>query len=72
MGMTANHIAKLTLETWRSSGERTEQRRDALCQHYAESYFGSAATWTEPVVALVSEAHTILRRSTRIDELKYR
>lgn len=69
--MTAQHLAALTLEVWRASGARTEQRRDLLLMAYAETYYGAPLRWSEDIRALVDAARLITRQRTRIDELQY-
>src|SRR5262245_50673703 len=69
--MTAQHLADITLETWRASGPRTESRRALLLTFYAQSYFGPALKWTDDVRALVDAAMLSMRQRTRIDELVY-
>ena len=70
--MNASHLAQLTLEVWRASGARTEERRTALLHDYARSYYGADWALVPAIAELVAEAHQLLRRSTRIDELQYR
>ena len=69
--MNASHLAQLTLEVWRASGARTEERRTALLHDYARSYYGPDWSATPAIAELVAEAHQLLRRCTRIDELQY-
>ena len=69
--MTAEQLARLTLEVWRPSGDRTTERRDALLHAYAETYYGPSAQWGEDVRSLVDCARLITRQCTRIDELVY-
>lgn len=69
--MNAHHLAALTLEVWRASGPRTEQRRDSLLTAYAESYYGPMAQWGQYASEEYASAGLMLRRNTRIDELVY-
>lgn len=69
--MNAPHLASLTLETWRASGPRTETRRAALLEAYAESYYGPSSRWAPDVRALVDAASLLCRQRTRIDEFQY-
>ena len=64
-----NALARLALETWRASGPRTTERRDALVQFFAQSYFGASATWPEPIRDLVHDAQTQVIRDTRTWEV---
>jgi hypothetical protein len=69
--MTPEFFAKLTLETWRASGARTEMRRDYLMTRYLETYFGHEMSWSTEVRQLEISARLLLRKNTRIDELVY-
>ena len=69
--MTPEYFAKLTLEMWRSSGVRSESRRDYLLTRNLESYFGPEPQWVNDVKQLHISAGLLLRKSTRIDELVY-
>ncbi len=68
---TPQHLAALTMEVWRSSGERTERRRELILMAYAETYFGVHLRWSEDVRSLVDAARLLTRQRTRIDELQY-
>ncbi len=70
--MNAQQLAALTLEVWRASGARTEERRTALLHDYARSYYGIDWVLTPAIAELVAAAHLVLRQRTRIDELQYR
>lgn len=67
--MTPEYFASLALETWRASGPRTEQRRDALLTTYLESYFGRQAAWSDSVKFLESCARDYMRLRTHTHEL---
>lgn len=69
--MSAQHIAQLTLEVWRASGARTEQRRDSLLERYAETYYGPSSQWNHAIRSEVDTARLLTRQRTRIDELLY-
>lgn len=69
--MSSQHLADLTLEAWRASGARTEQRREELLQFYTRSYYGDPSRWTADVRSFVETARLLMRQRTRIDEIQY-
>jgi hypothetical protein len=69
--MSSLHLAQLTLEAWRASGARTEQRRETLLNFYAGTYYGSPDRWNEDVRSMVESARLLMRQRTRIDEIQY-
>lgn len=53
----ANALAKLAIEVWRSSGERTIERLHHLVRLYATTHFGPASSWPTAILDLVAQAH---------------
>ena len=68
---TPEFFANLTLDMWRASGARTEERRDYLMTRNLETYFGPEPRWPNDVKQLEVSARLLLRKNTRIDELSY-
>ena len=63
--MNAQHLVDLTLETWKASGPRTHERRQALLHFYAESYSGPSQKWNRCMAELFDEALELMRRQTQ-------
>ncbi len=51
-----NALARLAVEVYRSSGERTPERLQHLVRTYAQTYFGPSAQWPTAIMELVADA----------------